>query len=166
MGLIGIGKDEYQDMPEPQGFRLCPIGQQLHFTITDHREGTANEGRQNEHEYGSICCTMTDEEGTSYNHWEYFALTAERRPWLKKFMSAVGRSDLLSDDAQWEDLYDTEFLADVTHRKDKKTGEMKSRLVMESITAVSHAASAPAAKAPAPKGAPAPQRAPRGRTPR
>ena len=134
----GISKQKWADTPDPKGFQPCPKGTGLAFEITDTREGHTDKGKRGPHDYLQVVCTYTDDEGNSFDVWEYFALVDDGLPWLKKFLTRTGRCDLMVEDTEWDELVGTTFLADVSHREDKSTGTKKAVLNYDSIVNVSH----------------------------
>jgi hypothetical protein len=132
----GISRDQWAETPEPEGFKIVPKGTGLDFEITEIREDHTDRGKRGPHDYVQVVCTYTDEEGEAFDHWEYFALLPEALGWFKKFLTGIGRCDLMVEDADWQELIGTEFACDVTHRK--VNGEWRSNLNYESLVNKSH----------------------------
>lgn len=136
--VTGIKKEQWADMPEPEGRKIVPKGIGMEFEITEVREGHAeNGGKRGPHDFVQVVCTHTTDDGEAFDHWEYFALVEDALPWIKKFCLGVGRADILeSEDSEWTELEGTQFLCDVAHKR--VNGEMRSNLLMDSLQNVSH----------------------------
>jgi len=141
MGIIGLTPEQWDDIESKVGgFSLCPAGNGLLFEITDHRESTYEKG-EDEFEYVTIACSYIDKAGVKYDHWEFFNLQKRDMPYIKGFFEKIERQELLAqEDSEWESLYGTAFTADIKHRINKKTNEVQSNMMRNTIKAISHEA--------------------------
>ena len=142
MGIIGMSQTAWDDMESKTGgFTLCPAGNGLLLTVTSHREGSYEDKKTGKPiEYVTFACTHIDAAGIKSDHWEFFNLTEKDMPYLKGFLEKLERQDIfrLGEDAEWEVLYGTAFTADIKHRTEKKTNDVKSNLMRNTMLAVSH----------------------------
>jgi len=136
--VIGIKKDQWAEVPEPEGRKIVPAGVGVEFEITDVREGhTDSGGKRGPHDFVQVVCTHTTDDGEAIDHWEYLALVESGLPWIKKMCLGIGRADILeSEDAEWSELIGTQFACDVSHKK--VNGETRSNLLMDTLQNLSH----------------------------
>ena len=128
--VLGISKDAWSsaDPKFRDGFSIPPAGVGITWEIVGHKMGTTKD-QKNPKEFLNVICEMTDEEGSTHKHWQYFDLeTREGLGELRAFIEGIGRSDFDPEENDIEDLYETQFICDYKHRqyKDKTTGEEKT----------------------------------------
>jgi hypothetical protein len=126
--VLGISREAWGSS-EPKfrdGFALPPEGVGITWIIVGHKMGRT---QKDDKEFLQFICEMTDEEGNTVKHWQYFDIESrDGLGELRAFIEGIGRSDFSPEDNDIEDLYDTQFICDFKHRKykDKATGEERT----------------------------------------
>lgn len=121
MGVTGIASNVWDDTPEQTGYQPPPANVGYVAEITGIKEGVD----KNNNEYIIVLISLghDDVEG-ELKHSEFFSLTEDRLGFLKAFLTGIGRTDLMHEDADWEDLVETQYECDITQRTYK--GEIKA----------------------------------------
>ena len=130
----GIAKNMWADVgSELRGFTLIPVGTH-DVQITANKQGYSEKKQE---EYVMFAFTYIGDDETKYDHWEFFSLAMDKLKFLRGFIEAVGRHDILeSEESDWDDLNGTIFQAEFTHREWQ--GEKRSNCNMRTVINLSH----------------------------
>lgn len=170
MAKTGIAANTWQDTQAMSGFAPPPALRGYMAEIIEIKEGVSEKDGS---EYMMPMMKLGHEDLIDdVKHGEYFSLTDDRVGFLKGFLLAIGRADLMrGGDADWEELIGTQFECDI-RRTTGKNGNVYANIITQTINPISHQIfEVPMQEPEAPKVAPAaaaatgrvaPRRSPRG----
>jgi hypothetical protein len=119
------------------GFAPTPALAGYQAEIYEVKLGTSDK-TEDEYVMPMMIMAHDDLESGEVKHGEFFALTEDRMGFLKSFLTKIGRCDIMTEDAEWEELVGTQFDCDVSQTTVKKTGKVYANIVHSSIKAISH----------------------------